>query len=215
MYVSHGTRCNAVDGVQIALGALLVKGEERGRFEGKHGKGRHEGIGEGNIHIVQGDNLGCGKAAVHQAKERIGGEMLAYFAEQRWPWEYPVMRTSNRSSQGVFSHRGLRKASAADPVITGLGGSAGIAVGRLLYLITEVLLTPPWSTCYILACLLRLPLGFDPLQNCSASMALYQSLAPVRSRLVPVTCPSFHVLLVSLPVVRVAVFQPTLILYNV
>src|SRR5207245_5061995 len=34
-----------VDGVQIALGSLLVKGEERGRFEGKHGKGRHERIG--------------------------------------------------------------------------------------------------------------------------------------------------------------------------
>ena len=35
---------NAVDGMQIALGPLLVKGEERGRFEGKHGKRRHEGI---------------------------------------------------------------------------------------------------------------------------------------------------------------------------
>jgi hypothetical protein len=30
-------------------------------------------------------------------------------------------------SQGVFSHCSLRKASAANPVITGLGGSAGIA----------------------------------------------------------------------------------------
>src|SRR4029450_13861481 len=34
-----------VDGVQIALGSLLVKGEERGCFEGKHGKGGHERIG--------------------------------------------------------------------------------------------------------------------------------------------------------------------------
>jgi hypothetical protein len=33
-----------VDGVQIALGPLLVKGEERGRFQGKHGERRHEGI---------------------------------------------------------------------------------------------------------------------------------------------------------------------------
>ena len=31
---------NAVDGVQIALGPCLVEGEERRRFEGKHGKGR-------------------------------------------------------------------------------------------------------------------------------------------------------------------------------
>ncbi len=35
---------NAVDGVQIALGPLLVKSQERGRFEEKHGKGRHERI---------------------------------------------------------------------------------------------------------------------------------------------------------------------------
>src|SRR5260370_6010991 len=39
----------------------------------------------------------------------------------------PMTRTSHRSGQGVLSHRCLRKASAADTVITGLGGSAGIA----------------------------------------------------------------------------------------
>ena len=36
---------NAVDGVQIALDPFFVKGEERGRFEGKHGERRHERIG--------------------------------------------------------------------------------------------------------------------------------------------------------------------------
>src|SRR5437870_7516268 len=39
----------------------------------------------------------------------------------------PITRTSKRSRQGVFSHRCLRKASAADTVITSLGGSSGIA----------------------------------------------------------------------------------------
>src|SRR5262249_13963476 len=39
----------------------------------------------------------------------------------------PITRTLHRSSQGVFSHLCLRKASAADSVITGLAGSAGIA----------------------------------------------------------------------------------------
>lgn len=34
-----------VDGAHIALGALLVKGQERGRFEGNHGKGRHQRSG--------------------------------------------------------------------------------------------------------------------------------------------------------------------------
>src|SRR5258707_3949905 len=39
----------------------------------------------------------------------------------------PVTRTSYRSSQGGFAHRGLRNASAAHTVSTRLGGSAGIA----------------------------------------------------------------------------------------
>src|SRR5438874_10701996 len=39
----------------------------------------------------------------------------------------PITRTSHRSSQGVFSHRCLRKASAANTVITRLEGSTGIA----------------------------------------------------------------------------------------
>src|SRR5256714_13620381 len=43
----------------------------------------------------------------------------------------PITRTSHRSSQGVFSHRCLRKASAANTVITGLEGSAGIAGATL------------------------------------------------------------------------------------
>src|SRR2546422_10755104 len=41
--------------------------------------------------------------------------------------ENPRTRISKCSSQGVFSHRCLRKASSADTVITGLGGSSGIA----------------------------------------------------------------------------------------
>src|SRR5262245_15683750 len=40
---------------------------------------------------------------------------------------HPITSPLNHSRQGVFSHRCLRKASAADPVITRLGGSAGIA----------------------------------------------------------------------------------------
>jgi len=35
---------DTIDGFQIALGAFFVKGEERGRFEGKHGERRHERI---------------------------------------------------------------------------------------------------------------------------------------------------------------------------
>src|SRR6266852_1154897 len=39
-----------------------------------------------------------------------------------------ITRTANRSGQGVFSHRCLRKANTEDTVITGLGGLPGITV---------------------------------------------------------------------------------------
>src|SRR4029450_6811692 len=49
----------------------------------------------------------------------------------------PVMRRSKHARQGVFSHQGLRKASAANPANTGLAGSAGmgadVAVWRTIY----------------------------------------------------------------------------------
>ena len=67
---------NAVDGVQITLGPFLVKSQERGRFEGKHGKGRHERIGEGNLGIANTVIWQAGKTAVNQAKERIGRQIL-------------------------------------------------------------------------------------------------------------------------------------------
>src|SRR6266851_6938394 len=40
-----------------------------------------------------------------------------------------ITRTANRSGQGVFSHRCLRKANTEDTVITGLGGLPGITAG--------------------------------------------------------------------------------------
>jgi hypothetical protein len=65
---------DAVDGVQMALCPLLVKGEARGRFAGKQGEGGHEGIGSRHIRIgstIIGDVV---KAGVHQPQARIGGE---------------------------------------------------------------------------------------------------------------------------------------------
>src|SRR5437588_7342277 len=53
--------------------------------------------------------------------------MLAYFGNNNGHGKPHHEKHSNRSCQGIFSHRCLRKASAADPVITRLRGSAGIA----------------------------------------------------------------------------------------
>ena len=67
---------NPVEGVQSARGPLLVKSQERGRFEGKQGTGGPERIGSGHLDIAHTVRGKAGKTAVHQAKERISGERL-------------------------------------------------------------------------------------------------------------------------------------------
>ena len=42
----------AVDGVHMPRSPFLVKGQERGRCEGKHRTGRHKRIGSGNLGIA-------------------------------------------------------------------------------------------------------------------------------------------------------------------
>src|ERR687892_2285421 len=47
-YLTHrritGNPLDAVDLLQIPLGSVFVKGQKRGRFQGKHGKGGHKRI---------------------------------------------------------------------------------------------------------------------------------------------------------------------------
>ena len=121
----------AVERGHSALGPLLVKSQERGRLEGKQGKSRPERIGSGNLGIVKTMLWQAGKAAVHQAQERIGGAMLT---DVRCNDGHGTPHHKNLTAfkSGVFSHRGLRKARAAHPMSTGPGGSAGIAVRRTL-----------------------------------------------------------------------------------
>src|SRR6266481_505636 len=78
MCVTRGT-LNAVDGVQIALDSFLIKSQQGRRFEGKHGKRRHERIGAGNPRLFSAMIWDAGKAVSNQAKEGIGGKMLAAF----------------------------------------------------------------------------------------------------------------------------------------
>src|SRR6516225_4864824 len=107
--------------------SLLAFDKERGRFEGKHRERCHQRIRQRNVWLTQAVIWDVSKAVAHQAKEGISREMLACFGSNHGHRK-PLTRTSYRSSQGIFSHRCLRKASAAVPGITGLGGSAGIAV---------------------------------------------------------------------------------------
>src|SRR5262245_42214305 len=63
-----------VDGVQIALGPLLGKGEERGRLEGKPGERRHQSIRSGNADLPTARIRDIGEAASDQVKERSSRE---------------------------------------------------------------------------------------------------------------------------------------------
>ena len=94
-----------VDGVHMALGALLVKGEERGRFEGKHGEGGHEDIWERNIHVGRAIIRDVVKAGVHQPKERIGREMLACFGSHIGHGNPCHEKIKTFTSGGIFASR--------------------------------------------------------------------------------------------------------------
>jgi hypothetical protein len=65
--------------LQIALRSFLVKGEERGRFEGKHGESRQERIRQGNLWIGKAMIWNAAKAILSQAKEGVCSKMLATF----------------------------------------------------------------------------------------------------------------------------------------
>ena len=63
----------------MTFGAFLVKGKEGGPWEGTHGARRHERIRESNIRSARTVIREVSHAVSHQAKERIGGTMLAPF----------------------------------------------------------------------------------------------------------------------------------------
>ena len=73
--VARHTRA-PVDGVPMALGALLGTGEERGRLEGKPGQGGHARRGEGHLGRVQTVSGQAGHATAHPVQARLGRERL-------------------------------------------------------------------------------------------------------------------------------------------
>jgi hypothetical protein len=94
---------NAVDGVQMTLGPFLVKGQERGRFEGTHGTGRHEGIREGNVDITPVRIRDVGEAASDRVKKCIGREMLAFFGSNNGHGKPHHENITSCKSGGIFA----------------------------------------------------------------------------------------------------------------
>ena len=66
----------AVEGVPLALGALLGTGQERGRCEGKPGTGRPARLGAGPVAMVTARSRERGAAAADPGTERLGRALL-------------------------------------------------------------------------------------------------------------------------------------------
>src|SRR5687768_1219027 len=82
-YLTH--RCitrhpsNAVNALQVGLSALLVKSEQRGRFEGEQGKGGHEGITQRDLGIAFSVIRKLTKDVLNRAQQGIGTQMFSHF----------------------------------------------------------------------------------------------------------------------------------------
>ena len=63
---------NAVNTLQIVFGPLLIKGEQRGRFEGEHGKGGHQDIAQRDFGIAFSVLRDGTKDIVHRTQQGIG-----------------------------------------------------------------------------------------------------------------------------------------------
>jgi hypothetical protein len=70
---------NPIDAVQIVLSSDLIKGEQRGGFEGEHGKGGHEGITQRDLGIALSVLRKLTKDVLNQAQHSIGTEMFSSF----------------------------------------------------------------------------------------------------------------------------------------
>ena len=70
---------NAVNALQVVLGAFFVKGEQRGGFEGEHGKGGHQGITQRDLGIAFSVLRNLTKDVLNRAQQGIGTEMFSHF----------------------------------------------------------------------------------------------------------------------------------------
>jgi hypothetical protein len=124
--VARGT-LNPRDGLQLALGPLLVIGQERGRCEGKHDKRRHERIREGNLGIAPAMIRAVVEAVSNQAKEGIGTEMLASFWSNDGHGKTPQKNLKSFQGEGYFRIDVLRKGNRERAVVIEACHSPGIA----------------------------------------------------------------------------------------
>ena len=68
-----------IDALQIVLRSDLIKGEQRGGFEGEHGTGGHEGITQGDLGIALAVLRKLTKDVLNRTQQRIGTEMFSSF----------------------------------------------------------------------------------------------------------------------------------------
>jgi hypothetical protein len=74
-----GDPANAVNARHIVFGPLFVKGEERGRLEGKHGEGGHQGVMQRDVGIALAVRRNLAKDVLNRAQQSIGAQMFSHF----------------------------------------------------------------------------------------------------------------------------------------
>ena len=107
----------------------LATARSDGAWQGPQGDRCHEGLRAGHDDLRIARSRDRGDATVDHGQKRSGRARLAGFGGNHSP-RPPRKRTAHRSHQGVGSHRCLRKASAADLVVIGPAGLAGVVVNK-------------------------------------------------------------------------------------
>jgi hypothetical protein len=97
---------DAVDVLQVAFFALIVKGQQRGQFERKPGKGGHERVGHWNLGRARAMIGDGAKARSQSAKQRIRGQV---FAHSRSPGRHRILRCQKGNNRvGSAAHYGMK-----------------------------------------------------------------------------------------------------------
>ena len=80
-----GDAVDPIEGAEVVLGvvAAVVEGQQGRVFEREHGKGRHQGIGQGDFNLVRPQVRKRGETGAERPEKGVGGEVLPCFTESK------------------------------------------------------------------------------------------------------------------------------------
>ena len=90
--VSHlrvaGDAVDPIDGAEVVIGvvAAVVEGQQGWVLEREHGKGRHQGIGQGDFNLARPRVRKRGETGAERPEKGVGGEVLPCFTGSSVLW---------------------------------------------------------------------------------------------------------------------------------